>query len=152
MLKHAKLIGVVALGAAAAVTFVVIGTAGKAPTPATGFTGAQVSPSNTDVNCAAGAPTGTAGVQVKAKNPVPSGATLSSGRRIDVTWTGGSGSATIDKFGPFFKPTPGSTFPCPPLATGTIVTPFSFQLYNGPTPVGPAQTVNVTFHRVGSPS
>ena len=150
MLKHAKLIGAVALGAAAAVTFTVIGTAGKTPPPpATSFTGAVVSPTNVDVRCKAGATAGTANVQLKATTPAPPGATLSSGRRIVVTWTGGT--TTITKFDKFFNATPG-TFPCPPLATGTIVTPFSFQLFNGTSPVGSPVPASATFHRVGSPS
>ena len=150
MLKHAKLIGVVSLGAAAAVTFVVIGTAGKptAPPVLTGFAGAQVSPSPVDINCKAGATTGTAAVQVKATGPIPSGATLGTGQRILVTWTGGS--ATIFEFNRFYNA--GPTFPCPPLATADVSTPFSFQVYKGSTTVGAPVLASATFHRVGSPS
>jgi hypothetical protein len=152
MLKHAKLIGAVALGGAAAVTFVVIGTAGKPPAPPalTSFTGAVVSPSDVDVRCKAGETAGNANVQVKATTPAPPGATLGSGQRIVVTWTGGSGSAAIDKLDKFFKTAPGSTFPCPPGA-GTL-TQFSFQLFNGTSPAGTPVSASATFHRVGSPS
>lgn len=160
MSKYAKLIGAVALGAAAITAFVVVQTAGK---PAAGSLGAgefaaSVSPANVTVTCAAGATSGTAAVEVKVSRTATTdsrlrgGDNLGKGQRVVVTWDGGS--KTITQFDRAAQVGPGSTFPCPSSASASsdITTPFSFQLYKGSTPIGDAVVASATFHRVGSPS
>lgn len=162
MSKHAKLIGVVALGAAAVVTFAVIQTAGKSPAKAPVSLGAGdfagvVSPNDVQVTCAPGATTGTADVQVQVirtnlgDTGLQSGGNLGTGGRVVVTWAGSDRSTTITRFDRSYRAGPGSTFPCPAGAQG-VPTTFSFQLYQGSKAIGDAVLASATFHRVGSPS
>lgn len=161
MWKHAKLIGAVALGATAVVTFVTIQTAGKSPNApkpvaigAGDFAGV-VAPGDVQVTCAPGATTGTADVQVEVTRTATgaqSGGSLGSGRKVVVTWEGSDRSTTITQLDRSYNAGPGSKVPCPALATQATPMTFSFQLFSGQNAIGDAVLASATFHRVGSPS
>jgi hypothetical protein len=169
MSKYAKLIGALALGTVAVVTFVLIQTAGKSPTkavtpraPAVVALGAGdfagVAPNEVQVTCAPGATTGTADVQLKvvASNAGDSrfepGNILGPNRRVVVSWEGGEGSSTITRMDRLYGAGGGSTFPCPAQAGQPATTTFSFQLYSGSAPIGQPVNVNAILHRLGSAS
>ena len=161
MPKHAKLIGAVALGAAAVVTFAVIQTAGKPPSAgrpptaigADDFAG-QVSPADSvSVTCAAGETTGAAEVQVQVNRTSlggESGGNFGPGGRVVVTWPGSDRPTSINSFDRNYQ-VGGSRVPCPETEGVGVPTTFTFQLYKGPNLIG-TDTVTVTFFRVGSAS
>ena len=160
MKKHAKLIGAVALGAAAVLTFVVVQTAGKspakvalAPIGAGDFAGV-VAPNAVQVNCAPGATTGTADVRVQVTRTDlgATGGNLGPGGRVVVTWAGSDRSTTINRFDRSYRAGSGTTFPCPATEGQGVPTTFSFQLYKGSIAIGDAVLASANFFRFGSPS
>lgn len=143
MSKYAKLIGAVALGAAAITTFVIVQTGGK-PAPA-GFVAfaADVSPDNVSVTCAPGESTSPDDVQLMITGGEGN---LGGGRRVVVTWDGGS--RTITQFDRAYQADPGS-IPCPEDST---TLDFTFQQYKGSTLLGQPVVASTTFQSVDSPS
>jgi hypothetical protein len=162
MSKHAKLIGAVALGAAAVLTFVLVQTAGKSPSsPAkvaaaigAGDFAGVVAPNDVQVNCAPGATTGTADVRVQVTRTDlgATGGNLGPGGRVVVTWAGSDRSTTINRFDRSYRAGSGTTFPCPATEGQGVPTTFSFQLYKGSIAIGDAVLASANFFRFGSPS
>ena len=130
---------------------------GSAINNSKGFDG-TVTPLVIPVTCAAGATTGTASVLVSASHPlignVGDGNTGTGGAdRIIVTWAGGTGSVTLTSFNGATNTPSGATFPCPATSLTNASGTFTFQPNkNGTTNLGTADTVTVTYQRVGSAS
>lgn len=119
--------------------------------------------STINVNCATGAPTGTAltssiGVWATLGGSGNTGA-LGWSQQIVVTWTEGQTSVTLSDYGSGAAKTISAkaSFPCPPTATADTIGTVTFQpqrltTFSGWANTGTPTSVSITYHRVGSSS